>query len=140
MEIRDLQPSEMDKARHFLCVQGWEHRVGNEADFARLIGNTQRTAVAIIAGDIVGFARGITDGISNGYLSMVAVAPAFRKRGIGRALVAHVMGTDKNITWILRAGRDDASTFFAKLGFVASSVAMERVREKPNNAGRSASH
>jgi len=133
MEIRNLHASEIEAARQFLCSQGWEHRVANEAEFARLLANTQRIAVAIVAGEIVGFARAITDEVSNGYLSMVAVAPNFRKRGIGRALVAHVMGTDEKITWVLRAGRENASEFFAKLGFVASTVAMERLRKNPNN-------
>lgn len=133
MEIRDLQPSEIETARRFLCAQGWGHRVGDEPAFARLIENTQRTAVAVTNGQIVGFARGITDGMSNGYLSMVAVSPAHRRMGIGRALVAHVMGADRNITWILRAGREDAPAFFSKLGFVTSSIAMERERAKPDN-------
>ena len=129
MEIRDLQPSEIEMARRFLRAQGWEHRIGDAAEFSRLIANTQRTAVAIIDGEIVGFARAITDGISNGYLSMVAVAAGFRRRGIGRALVTHIMGSDRSITWVLRAGREGAGAFFSKLGFVVSSVAMERVRE-----------
>ncbi len=134
MEIRDLQHSEIEMARQFLCAQGWAHRLGNEAAFERLVANTQRTAVAIVDGKILGFARGITDGVSNGYLSMVAVAPEFRRKGIGRALVAHVIGHDENITWVLRAGRDEASAFFSSVGFAASSAAMERVRPKPNNS------
>jgi hypothetical protein len=45
------------------------------------------------------------------------------------------MRADKNITWMLRAGREDASAFFSKLGLVTSSVAMEREREKPRASG-----
>jgi hypothetical protein len=44
------------------------------------------------------------------------------------------MGDDENITWVLRAGRDEASLFFASLGFAASSVAMERLRRQPKNS------
>jgi ribosomal protein S18 acetylase RimI-like enzyme len=131
MEIRDLLASEIELARQFLSTQGWAHRVGDAAAFAQLIENTQRTAVAVVDGAIVGFARGITDDKSNGYLSMVAVAPGHRRRGIGAALVAHVIGSEKGITWMLRAGRDDSAAFFASLGFVASTHAMERLREQP---------
>ena len=78
---------------------------------------------------MLGFARGITDDLSNGYLSMVVVSPEHRRRGIGRALVAHIVGEGSGITWVLRAGREGASEFFGKLGFAVSVVAMERVRE-----------
>ncbi len=135
MKIRDLHAAEIERAREFLCTQGWAHRIASPAEFRRLIENSQRTAVAIVDGQIVGFARGVTDGLSNGYLSMVAVAPEVRRGGIGRALVDHITGADRNITWLLRAGRDDAVAFFSKLGFVTSPVAMERVRSetRPNN-------
>jgi ribosomal protein S18 acetylase RimI-like enzyme len=132
MEIRDLHHSEIEQVRQFLCAHGWARRLEDGTSFERLIANTQRTAVAVVNGKIVGFARGITDGMSNGYLSMVAVASEFRRKGIGRALVSHVMGQDNNLTWVLRAGRDEASAFFSRLGFVTSAVAMERVRREPS--------
>ncbi|MFM8331927.1 MAG: GNAT family N-acetyltransferase [Candidatus Methylumidiphilus sp.] len=126
MQIRSLKPVEAEAVRQFLAGNGWAHRVGTAESFAKLIEQSQRTAVAFAEQRVVGFARGITDGISNGYLSMVVVDQAYRNQGIGRALVGHVMGGNPDITWILRAGRDGAFQFFGKLGFSASSVAMER--------------
>ena len=35
---------------------------------------------------------------------------------------------DENVTWVLRAGREGAPAFFARLGFVQSTLAMERSR------------
>ena len=78
-------------------------------------------------GRVVGFARALCDGVSNGYLSMVAVAEDQRGQGIGRTLVRHLIGDDPGITWTLRAGRGSEG-FWQKMGFAASEVAMERTR------------
>jgi ribosomal protein S18 acetylase RimI-like enzyme len=76
---------------------------------------------------VVGFARALCDGVSNGYISMVAVAPERRGQGIGRELVRRLMGDDPAITWVLRAGRGSTG-FWQKMGFSASEIAMERNR------------
>ncbi|MCP1472567.1 ribosomal protein S18 acetylase RimI-like enzyme [Pseudomonas sp. EB276 TE3739] len=130
LTVRDLHPSETESARLFLGQNGWGHRTGEADSFARLIHNSQRTAVALVGEQIVGFARAITDGLSNGYLSMVVVNDQHRRKGIGRALVEHVMGDNPDITWVLRAGREGAQAFFASLGFETSVIAMERPRRK----------
>ena len=130
MLIRDMQPSDAEPVRLFLGENGWAHRTGSSEHFAQLIANSQRTALAIKDSHIVGFARGITDGLSNGYLSMVVVCGQHRREGVGRALVEHVMGDNTAITWVLRAGRGSASDFFSKLGFETSTIAMERSRLK----------
>ncbi|UZE10960.1 GNAT family N-acetyltransferase [Pseudomonas sp. B21-053] len=128
LEIRDVQPSDVESVRLFLGQNGWSHRTGSAEHFAQLIANSQRTAIAVKDSRIVGFARGITDGLSNGYLSMVVVCGQHRREGVGRALVEHVMGENSDITWVLRAGREGASEFFAGLGFEVSTIAMERRR------------
>lgn len=130
MLIRDIQIQEVESVRQFLCANGWEHRVGSAEAFAQLLAHSQRTAVAVADNKIVGFARAITDGISNGYLSMVVVSQEHRLQGVGRSLVKHITGDDPRITWVLRAGREGAIGFFAKLGFQVSSVAMERLRDQ----------
>ncbi|WP_192562328.1 GNAT family N-acetyltransferase [Pseudomonas gozinkensis] len=130
ISIRDLLPTEVEAARQFLERHGWAHRIGTAEHFAQLVQNSQRTAVALSGQQIVGFARGITDGLSNGYLSMVVVDGQHRRAGIGRALVEQVMGDNPDITWVLRAGRDGAEAFFASLGFETSVIAMERLRLK----------
>ncbi len=114
--------------RVFLAENGWAHRVGDTEQFARLLRSSQRTAVALDGNTVHGFARGITDAASNGYLSMVIVSPACRRHGVGGALVRHILGDEVGITWVLRADREGAPEFFEKLGFCRSLVAMERQR------------
>jgi ribosomal protein S18 acetylase RimI-like enzyme len=130
LTVRDLLPDEEESVRLFLGRHGWGHRTGTSEHFAQLIEHSQRTAIALHGAQIVGFARGISDGLSNGYLSMVAVDSQHRRKGIGRKLVEHVMADNPDITWMLRAGREGAEAFFASLGFEMSVIAMERPRLK----------
>lgn len=121
-------PQDYEQVRRFLSENGWAHRVGDPERFARMMQGVDRTVVAWDAGRVVGFGRALGDGVSNGYLSMVAVAEDRRGQGIGRALVRRLMGDDPEITWTLRAGRGSEG-FWQKMGFAASTVAMERTRQ-----------
>ena len=128
MLVRSIAIADFDAVHHLLMCNGWAHRVSNVEELGRLISASQRALVAVADDQVVGFARAITDGISNGYLSMVVVAESHRRRGIGQALVERLVGSESNITWVLRVGREGAAGFFAKLGFIASTTAMERPR------------
>lgn len=125
MQIRNFASSDLDAVYELLVSCGWGHRIASAQHLQCLVAASQRTAVALFDARVVGFARAITDGISNGYLSMVVVSEAQRRRGVGRALVNYIVGGEPAITWVLRAGRSGAPEFFAKLGFVVSTDAME---------------
>lgn len=128
VDIREIQASEIELARALLSQNGWSHRVADPERFRELIARSQRAFVAVEDGKVIGFARALCDDLSNGYLSMVVVDSNYRRRGIGRALVQAVMGTNPAVTWVLRAGRPEEVPFFEKLGFTASTIAMERMR------------
>ncbi|HEY0405299.1 MAG TPA: GNAT family N-acetyltransferase [Pyrinomonadaceae bacterium] len=127
MEYRPIAEDEHEAVRRFLSEMGWEHRVNDAVKFRKMLEQTSRTVVAIDGSTIVGFARALCDEVSNGYISMVAVATERRGEGIGRELVRRLMQDDAGITWILRAGRGSEG-FWEKMGFQPSEVARERVR------------
>lgn len=129
VKIRAIQQSELEATYALLCASGWSHRLKSVSELSALIAASQRAFVAVAPnGQVAGFARALSDGLSNGYISMLVVDPAFRRRGIGRALVDAITADSAGVTWVLRAGREGASDFFSRLGFSPSAIAMERKR------------
>jgi ribosomal protein S18 acetylase RimI-like enzyme len=129
MEFKSITPEDYEAVRQFLTKVGWQHRVSDPEKFRRMMAKTDRIVVAWDGTQVVGFARALCDGVSNGYISMVGVSAEHRGKGIGRKLVENLIGNDVHITWILRAG-PGSEGFWEKMGFKGSEVAMERVRSQ----------
>jgi N-acetylglutamate synthase-like GNAT family acetyltransferase len=127
IEYREAAAGDLDAIRAFLAENGWAKRVADDDRFRKMIENADRTVIAFEGERIVGFARGLCDGVSNGYIGTVAVAEDKRGQGVGREMVNRLMGGDPNITWVLRAGRGSGE-FWKRMGFAPSEIAMERNR------------
>ena len=128
LTIRPIMRGEIEPARQLLLANGWSGRRFDPEPFTQMIERTPLSLVAVAGDVVVGFARAITDGVSNGYLCTLVVAESHRRRGVARTLVAAAMGDDPDMTWVLRAARPELQPFYEKLGFRRSQVTMERLR------------
>lgn len=131
INYRPINLEDYEKVRQLLSEVGWQHRVQDPVRFRKMIEGASRTVVAIEGERVVGFARALCDGASNGYISTVAVAADKQRQGIGRELVRRLMEGDESgrITWVLRAGRGSEG-FWEKMGFKKSETAMEIIRRE----------
>lgn len=134
--IRPIEAHEIEAARLLLRANDWSGAHFEPDGFPSLVANAHEALVAVDGDRIVGFARSVGDGVSNGYICTLVVDESHRKLGIARALVQRLMGTDPDMTWVLRAGRPGLIGFYEKLGFRRSEVTMERVRSTPTGGSR----
>lgn len=65
---------------------------------------------------LIGFARAISDGATNGYISTVAVLPQYQGKGIGRELIRRLISGRDGIMFVLHA-RPEVAPFYLKCGF-----------------------
>jgi predicted N-acetyltransferase YhbS len=132
MEIiyKCIEPDDYEKVRQLLIDVGWQKRVQDSNRFERMMRGASRNVVAYEGERVVGFARALFDGATNGYISTASVAKDKQRQGIGRELVKRLMDVDEpeKITWVLRAGRG-SDRFWEKIGFKRSEAAMEVVRK-----------
>lgn len=85
-----LKEIELDDLKSLFRVCDWDWLEPDSAMLAALAG-TFKMYVVKSGGHMVGFARIVSDGKIYGLLVDCMVSPEFRRRGIGRRLVDHVI-------------------------------------------------
>lgn len=100
---------------------GWWKDEYNPAEIPGLIRGSFVFAVAIEkeSGSAVGMGRAISDGVSDAYIQDLVVLPAYRKQGLGTALLSALLEAcrEKGITWIALVAEPGSEPFYKALGF-----------------------
>src|SRR5580704_5220546 len=84
---------------------GWAWRASDPVKLAALVSGSLFVEGAWdeAGPGLVGFARAISDGVSNAYVSTVAVLPDYRGRGIGTELLRRLLSGRGAIRFLLHA-------------------------------------
>ncbi|QAA77344.1 MAG: hypothetical protein BIP78_1578 [Candidatus Bipolaricaulis sibiricus] len=127
MDIRDLSVDDCDELIRLWKEAGLpfrpQGRDSREAIARQMEGGTAIYLGAEQDGQLIGAVLGTHDG-RKGWINRLAVHPAHRRRGIGRALVGaveerlHGMGIEI-IAALIEDWNEDSMAFFARLGYVA---------------------
>jgi len=113
---REGHDVDLEQLAALFASAGWHERAADRARLRQqLVG--AMFVVSAWEGDIlVGFARAISDGATNAYISTVAVLPEYQGRGIGRELVRRLTSGREGIVFVLHA-RPEVIAFYLKCGF-----------------------
>ncbi len=126
---RDGNDVDLEQLAHLFGTAGWEHRARDRAKLAKLVANSMYVVSAWDGATLVGFARAISDGVSNAYVSTVCVLPEWRGKGIGRECVRRIVEGEgkESIRWVLHA-RAELHPFYAENGFELADDMLRRER------------
>ncbi len=118
----------------FLSTEAYWARWRSRADVeAQVYGAWRVVSVHDLAsGEMVGFARAVSDGVALAYLADLFVVPAARGRGLGEELVRFMVddGPGAGFRWMLHTS--DAHGLYDRFGFAAPDATyVERPRRDP---------
>jgi ribosomal protein S18 acetylase RimI-like enzyme len=133
IEVRKNAAIDVFELERLLTRAGIGRRFrGRDDRTARMLAGTTETASAWHGDELVGFARIITDDVTNGYIATVAVAPSWQDRGLGTRLMHALMDGREDLKLILEV-RPGVEAFYERLGFERATSLFVR-RRPPEGA------
>jgi GNAT superfamily N-acetyltransferase len=113
-------------ARLFEAV-GWGERAADRARLEALVRASLWVVSAWEGGELVGFGRAISDGLTTAYVTDVCVRPDRQRRGIGTGVVEALLRGRDEIQFVLRA-EPQYQPLYRKLGFEPARTMLRRRR------------
>lgn len=119
MEIREYtQYNEADVLRLYAAV-GWTAYTDNPEALRKGFANSLLTLAAYQDGELIGICRAVGDGETIVFVQDLLVLPAYRRQGVGSALLRAVLAHYAHVRQIELATDDTAQTaaFYRSAGF-----------------------
>lgn len=102
---------------------GWDDKTRDIKRLKAMVANSQIVVTAWKDGEMIGFARCVTDFVFNGQINNVVVDERYRGKGIGKELIKKILDSSKQVTYILR-GDPENEGFYRKLGFEEAQLSF----------------
>ena len=120
-ETKNFPPAALAEIRRLYLLAGWCEEADDASFLPPLFAGSAVVLSAWAGEHVAGVGRAISDGCSDAYIQDVVVAPEFRRRGIGAALVNGLAERlrRRGIGWIGLVGAPGTEAFYAALDLVA---------------------
>lgn len=122
-----LAPRHAKECARMLAGEYWNDVFSGDALERAHLGATAWVGACDRAGSLVATARAIADGAKHAWIYDVCVAPDWRRRGLGRALMRLLLDHPRvRGCRVVRLGTRDAQSLYARFGFVPISSLTPR--------------
>jgi ribosomal protein S18 acetylase RimI-like enzyme len=126
---RESHEIDLDQLAALMRSAGWTERVNDRTRLAQQVTGSRYVVSAWNGERLVGFARALSDGATNAYVSTVVVLPEYQGKGIGREMMTRLLAGKDGIRFVLHAARPEVKGFYEKLGFSEATDMMCRARK-----------
>jgi len=121
IEIRIIRRVDREQVKRLYSESGW-WEPGDDLSSSwidRMVEGSFCFAGAFAGERMVGMARVLSDGASDAYIQDVTVLGTYRRRGIGRRLVAELIAylKEKKIGWIGLIAEPGSEPLYRRMGF-----------------------
>lgn len=128
VELREGPPVDPAQLAALFAAVGFQR--SDDPDHLRAMVAGARWVVSAWDGPLlVGFARAISDGVSNAYVSTVAVLPSHQRQGVGRAMMTRLLADKPTVKWVVHTS-DAGEALYRELGFVDATRMLVRARDR----------
>ncbi|BDP41838.1 N-acetyltransferase [Deinococcus aetherius] len=133
MELRDslngIGPTQLQG-----FFEGWPNPP-SPGTLHRLLAQSYRVSLAVDGqGRVVGIAQAISDGVLTAFIPLLEVLPEHRGRGLGQALMRHLLGQLEHLYAVDLSCDDDLVPFYERLGFRKANAMVLRNYALQNGA------